>query len=134
MGHGDSICFADANFPSETCLRTPGTSGPITIRADGQEVAPLLRAVSKLFPLDSYTDCPVKMMAPVPGDDLDPSIETRFGEAVEAEQVKPDMGRAAGGEYNRKMFRFATLRVGGIYAWLDDSDPKVSKASKRAWF
>eukprot|EP00752_Nemacystus_decipiens_P011417 g10139.t1 len=88
MGHGDSICFADANFPSETCLRSPGQPGPITIRADGHEVAPLLRAVSKLFPLDSYTDCPVKMMAPVPGDELDPSIEERFKDAVEAEQPR----------------------------------------------
>lgn len=68
-------------------MQGPGRPGPITIRADGHEVAPLLRAVSKLFPLDSYTDCPVKMMAPVPGDSLDPSIEARFGEAVEAEQV-----------------------------------------------
>lgn len=87
MGHGDTICFADANFPSETCLKAPGSPGPITIRADGHEVTPLLRAVSKLFPLDSYTDCPVKMMAPVIGDELDPSIEKRFEKAVEAEQV-----------------------------------------------
>lgn len=87
MGHGDSICFADANFPSEN-LTPPGGRGPITIRADGHEVAPLLRAVSRLFPLDSYTECPVQMMAPVSGDTLDPSIETRFREAVEAEQVR----------------------------------------------
>ncbi|CAM9925574.1 unnamed protein product [Scytosiphon promiscuus] len=85
MGHGDSICFADANFPSEN-LESPGKRGPVTIRADGHEVAPLLRAVSKLFPLDSYTDFPVQMMAPVPGDELDPSIEARFAAAVEAEQ------------------------------------------------
>lgn len=86
MGHGDSICFADANFPSES-LETPGRRGPITIRADGHEVAPLLRAVSKLLPLDSYTEFPVQMMAAVPGDELDPSIETRFRQAVEVEQV-----------------------------------------------
>lgn len=86
MGHGDSICFADANFPSEN-LESPGKRGPVTIRADGHEVTPLLRAVSKLFPLDSYTEFPVQMMAPVPGDELDPSIEARFGAAVEAEQV-----------------------------------------------
>lgn len=86
MGHGDSICFADANFPSES-LEAPGSRGPTTIRADGHEVAPLLRAVSKLFPLDSYTEFPVQMMAPVSGDELDPVIETRFGMAVEAEQV-----------------------------------------------
>lgn len=87
MGHGDSICFADANFPSDS-LQSAGKRGPITIRADGLEVAQLLRAVTKLFPLDSYTEFPVQMMAPVPGDDLDPSIEERFRTAVEAEQVR----------------------------------------------
>lgn len=87
MGHGDSICFADANFPSESVLDPSGGRGPITIRADGHEVAQLLRAVSRLFPLDGYSDFPVQMMAPVPGDELDPSIEERFREAVEAEQV-----------------------------------------------
>lgn len=86
MGHGDSICFADANFPSEN-LASPGKPGPITVRADGHEVAPLLRAVSKLFPLDTYTEFPVQMMAAVPGDELDASIEERFSTAVEAEQV-----------------------------------------------
>ncbi|CAM9266083.1 unnamed protein product [Ectocarpus sp. 4 AP-2014] len=85
MGHGDSICFADANFPSEN-LTSPGKPGPITVRADGHEVAPLLRAVSKLFPLDTYTEFPVQMMAAVPGDELDASIEERFSTAVEAEQ------------------------------------------------
>lgn len=79
MGHGDSICFADANFPSEALGR------PV-VRADGHEVAPLLRAVAKLFPLDSYTEFPVKMMAAVPGDELDPAIEVRFRGAVEAGQ------------------------------------------------
>lgn len=92
MGHGDSICFADANFPSEN-LASPGKPGPVTIRADGHEVAPLLRAVSKLFPLDTYTECPVQMMAAVSGDELDASIEERFRTAVEAEQVSlfPDL-------------------------------------------
>lgn len=93
MGHGDSICFADANFPSEN-LTSPGKPGPLTVRADGHEVAPLLRAVSKLFPLDTYTEFPVQMMAAVPGDELDVSIEERFSTAVEAEQVSlfPDSG------------------------------------------
>lgn len=79
MGHGDSICFADANFPCES-QRIP------VIRADGHDVASLLRAVAKLFPLDSYSEFPVKMMAPVAGDSLDPAIEERFGDAVEASQ------------------------------------------------
>lgn len=79
MGHGDAICFADANFPSESLGR------PV-IRVDGHEVAPLLQAVTRLFPLDSYTEFPVKMMAAVPSDELDPAIECRFGEAVEAAQ------------------------------------------------
>lgn len=79
MGHGDTICFADANFPAENLGR------PV-IRADGHKVAPLLRAVAHLFPLDSYTEFPVQMMAAVAGDVLDLGIETRFEDAVEAAQ------------------------------------------------
>lgn len=107
MGHGDAICFADANFPSE------GLGRPV-IRADGHEVAPLLRAVSKLFPLDTYTDLPVQMMAAVPGDELDPTIEVRFREAVEAAQ--PGMFRVERVErfkfYERARACFAVVATG----------------------
>lgn len=107
MGHGDSICFADANFPSE------GLGRPV-IRADGHEVAPLLRAVAKLFPLDTYTENPVKMMGAVPGDELDPTIEERFRTAIEPAQ--PGMFKVERVErfefYERAKACFAVVATG----------------------
>ena len=64
MGHGDCIVFADAHFPAHSL-------GPKVIRADGLRIDDLLRGVVPLFPLDTYVEHPVLMMAPVEGDHLD---------------------------------------------------------------
>lgn len=76
MGHGDEIVFADAHFPGESC-------NPRVIRADGLKIADLLDAVIPLFPLDTYVEHPLIMMAPVPGDTLDPAVEARYREAIQ---------------------------------------------------
>lgn len=88
MGHGDTICFADAHFPSESIggRGSNNSPAPLVVRADGHAIAPLLKAVAKLIPLDTYVEFPVQMMAAVPGDELDPAIEARFAEAVESAQ------------------------------------------------
>ena len=67
MGHGDEIVLADGNFPSES-------QGVPVIRCDGHGVPELLRAVLKLFPLDSYVDAPAALMDVVPGDTYRPVI------------------------------------------------------------
>ena len=64
MGHGDCIVFADAHFPAMSL-------GPRVIRADGLKIDDLLKGVVPLFPLDTYVEHPVTMMAPVEGDHLD---------------------------------------------------------------
>lgn len=56
MGHGDEILLADANYPSESC-------GPKVIRADGLGIPPLLEAILKLFPLDTYVEENVILMS-----------------------------------------------------------------------
>ena len=76
MGHGDEIVLADAHFPGETF-------GQRVLRADGIGVDALLDAILPLFELDSYVDSPVFMMAPVPGDDLDPSVEERYRAVID---------------------------------------------------
>ncbi len=55
MGHGDEICFADANFPSETM-------GQRVVRADGLKIPDLLTAVLQFLPLDVYVKQPVVLM------------------------------------------------------------------------
>lgn len=49
MGHGDEIVIADGNFPSENF-------GKRVVRADGIGGAEMLDAVTKLIPLDTYSD------------------------------------------------------------------------------
>jgi L-fucose mutarotase len=71
MGHGDEIVLADAHFPGESVNRN-------AIRADGLRVADLLEAILPLFALDTYVASPVFMMAPVPGDELDPAVAAAY--------------------------------------------------------
>ena len=71
MGHGDRIVLADAHFPGES-------TSSRCIRADGLVIADLLDAILPLFELDSYIDDPLVMMAPVEGDELDPSVEAAY--------------------------------------------------------
>lgn len=74
MGHGDEIVFSDAHFPGHSV-------NPRVIRADGLNCADLLKGIAPLFELDSYAT-PVIMMAPVPGDSLDPEVEKRYRAAL----------------------------------------------------
>ena len=76
MGHGDELVLADANFPGESM-------GQRVLRADGLRVAALLDAILPLLVLDDYVETPVLLMAPVPGDDLDLTVERSFRAAID---------------------------------------------------
>lgn len=56
MGHGDELVIADGNFPSASHTDR-------LIRLDGQSIPDVLASILKLFPLDTYVDCPVAYMA-----------------------------------------------------------------------
>ncbi len=71
MGHGDTIVLADAHFPGHSVNAN-------TLRADGLLIPDLLDGILPLFELDSYIEAPVKMMAPVPGDNADPDVERNY--------------------------------------------------------
>jgi L-fucose mutarotase len=74
MGHGDEIILADAHFPGHTyCQRV--------LRADGVRISNLLDAIIPVFELDSYAP-PLVMMQVVPGDTLDPQVETDYLQAI----------------------------------------------------
>ena len=66
MGHGDELVFADGNFPAATCARR-------LVRCDGHNVPEILDAVLKFFPLDTFVEHPVALMAVVPGDPTQPT-------------------------------------------------------------
>ncbi len=56
MGHGDTIVIGDGNFPAASNAKR-------LIRCDGHNVPELLDAILKLFPLDTYVESPVMLMA-----------------------------------------------------------------------
>ncbi len=67
MGHGDEIVLGDGNFPAASVAQR-------LARCDGHGVSELLDAILKLFPLDAFVECPVALMAVVPGDSTRPVI------------------------------------------------------------
>jgi L-fucose mutarotase len=76
MGHGDEIVLADAFFPGDSMNSR-------VIRADGIRVPALLDGILALMNLDSYVPHPVAMMAPVPGDNVDDSVEKSFRAVID---------------------------------------------------
>ena len=78
MGHGDEIVFSDAHFPAHQF----GRDCAYVLRADGLTADRLLAGVAPLLELDPYVAAPIVMMAPVPGDTLDPEIERRYRAAL----------------------------------------------------
>ena len=96
MGHGDEIVFSDAHFPAHTV-------NAHVIRADGLGCADLLKGLAPLFELDSYA-IPVVMMAPVPGDSLDPEVEKRYRAALAYDGEVEQMERMAFYERARKAY------------------------------
>jgi L-fucose mutarotase len=74
MGHGDEIVLADAHFPGHSL-------GPQVVRADGVTVAQLLEGIMPLLELDTYAP-PLVMMDVVPGDPLDPAVESDYLQVI----------------------------------------------------
>ena len=67
MGHGDELVLVDANFPAAECARR-------LVRATGHGCVPLLDAILRFFPLDTFVPDPVALMAVVPGDNRKPAV------------------------------------------------------------
>ncbi len=81
MGHGDEVVIADGNFPSASHSQR-------LIRLDGQDSVEVLRAVLQLFPLDTYVDKPITLMAVAPGDPYEPVIWDEYQTTI-AESGEP---------------------------------------------
>ena len=96
MGHSDRIVIADGNFPAESM----GKNAKV-IRCDGHGVPELLEAILQLFPLDTYVDHPVNLMAVMDGD----TVETPIWDTYRAIVAKND-SRGADAISNIERFRF----------------------------
>ena len=85
MGHGDTLVFGDANFPSASISK----SGPELINASGLSIPILLEATLQLFPLDTYITNPVGVMQVVPGDEgLKPPVWDEYKKIVSRSEGK----------------------------------------------
>jgi L-fucose mutarotase len=80
MGHGDEIVIADGNFPAASMAQR-------LIRADGHGVPVLLDAILQLFPLDTFVERPVALMAVVPGDDYQPTIWAEYRQIIQRHEA-----------------------------------------------
>jgi L-fucose mutarotase len=67
MGHGDEIVLADGNFPAASIAQR-------LVRLDGHAIPGILESLLKVFPLDTYVEKPVALMAVTPGDKIRPVI------------------------------------------------------------
>jgi len=107
MGHGDEIVLADAHFPGESV-------GQRLLRADGLGIAPLLDAILPLLALDTYVEHPVIMMAVVPGDALDPTVEAGYRAVIDKywPETQPIQRLERFAFYERARQAFAVVMTG----------------------
>ncbi len=75
MGHGDEIVIADGNFPGASIAQK-------LLRLDGHGVPIVLEAILKFFPLDSYVETSVGLMAVTPGENYKPFIWNEYWEII----------------------------------------------------
>lgn len=87
MGHGDTICIGDGNFPHAAMARNSHL-----VRLDGHNACEVLDAILQLMPLDTYVEAPVSLMEMVPGDNVVPTIWDDFKAIVEKHQPGTHFG------------------------------------------
>lgn len=63
MGHGDTICISDGNFPCETIAKA---SGAVVIDLSGHGVCEILDAYLRFTPIDDFVANPVRLMQAPP--------------------------------------------------------------------
>lgn len=77
MGHGDELCIGDGNFPSAAHAQR-------LVRLDGHGVEPIIDAVLRFFPLDSFVDSPVALMQVMDPATPEPPIWGSYRSIIES--------------------------------------------------
>ena len=116
MGHSDTIVIADGNFPAESMGKNS-----IVIRCDGPGTCELLEAILKVFPLDSYGEKPMNLMAVMEGDPVKTPIWDEYKRIVKAEtgkgsEVIGEIERFAFYEEAKKAYCIVATGEGAQYA------------------
>ena len=108
MGHGDEIVLADRNFPAASNAKR-------LIRLDGHGIPELLQAILRFFPIDTYVEEPVKLMAVAPGKGENPEIWKTYRRMLDSAQEGVGMG------FLERMAFYDRAR--GAYAIVATSEP-----------
>ncbi len=112
MGHGDEIVIGDGNFPAASMAQR-------LVRCDGHNVPDVLDAIMQLFPLDTFVEKPVALMAVVPGDDYKPVIWDRYREIIRRHGERDEIefvGRFAFYERTKKAYAVVATGEAARYA------------------
>ena len=87
MGHGDTLCIGDGNFPAASIAKNCKL-----VRLDGHGVPEILDAILQLMPLDPYVEKPVNLMEVVPGDPVETPIWDEYKRIVEKHEPGTKVG------------------------------------------
>jgi L-fucose mutarotase len=79
MGHGDEIVIADGNFPAASMAQR-------LVRLDGHAIPKILESILVVFPLDTYVETPVGLMAVTAGDTVRPLIWEEYRKILMASE------------------------------------------------
>ena len=113
MGHGDEIVLADGNFPAATCAQR-------LLVMPGHGVPPILEAVLRFFPLDTYAEDHAVVMSVVLGDPTVPVIWDEYRRllaASEAREIKlTEIERMTFYERARRAFAVVATSESALYA------------------
>lgn len=111
MGHGDEIVLADGNFPS-------ASHGQRLVRLDGHGNVEILKAMLKLFPLDTYVEHPAMVMQVIPGDTVVPVIWEDFKVQLSANGCNSVEEIERGAFYERAKRAYCVIATGetALYA------------------
>lgn len=113
MGHGDEIVIADGNFPSASIAQR-------LVRLDGHAIPDILEAILRLFPLDTYVERPVGLMAVTPGDPYKPVIWEEYKKIIQGSKEPfkefDNMERFAFYERAKKAYAVIATGESALYA------------------
>ncbi len=87
MGHGDDLAVVDANHPAETIARAT-ISGRL-VRLPGLAMAPVVRAILTVLPIDDFEPDPIRRMLVVGAATTVPAVQKEVEAVVAAAQAAP---------------------------------------------
>lgn len=116
MGHSDRLVIADGNFPAESM----GKNAKV-IRCDGHGACELLDAILEVFPLDTYVEKPVKLMAVMAGDPVKTPIWDEYREILKKHDDRggamiEEVERFAFYEQAKETYAIIATSEGALYA------------------